>query len=142
MAQYEIFSAPLTEAVNALHSIAGGLSEVQEQLGGILSDLPENMHGFRQQIAAGCGTIEELCLYAKTLGLTLLEIIEIYARAEQTAFNEVDQNERRTAAYDITDTLGTPPIIHRTYGVLLSGGPVLPDWLQAAVLKYEQMTSQ
>ena len=142
MAQYEIFSAPLTEAGDALHSISGGLSEVREQLSGILSDLPEDMHGFRQQIAAECGTIEELCLYAKMLGLTLLEIIEIYARAEQTAFNEAAQNERRPAVNDIPDTLGTPPIIRRTYGVLLSGGPVLPDWLQAAVLKYEQMTSQ
>jgi len=141
MAQYEIYSAPLKEAGDALHSIAVGLSEVREQLSGILSDLPESMHGFRQQISAECGTIEELCLYAETLGLTLLEIIEIYARAEQTAFNEVDQNERRTAAYNIPDTPMTPPIIHRTYGVLLTGGPVLPDWLQAAVLKYEQMTS-
>ena len=142
MAQYEFFSELLAEAGGALHSIAVGLSEVREQLGGILADLPDSMHGFRQQISAECGTIEELYLYANTLGLTLLEIIEIYTRAEQTAFNEVAQNEQRTAVYNKSNTPGTPPIIHRTYGVLLSGGPVLPDWLQAAVLKYEQSTTQ
>jgi len=134
MAQYEIISTPLLDAADTFFLLADGLSKIQQQLCGVLSSLPGSLSDFQQQVALECDTLDKLSSYANQLGQTLIEIIEVYAQAEQTALCGVGQVKQRP----MTPLTLSPPIIRKTYGVFLSSDLILPDWLQSAVMKYEQ----
>ena len=135
MPQYEITSAPLLEAANEFNSLADNLITLEEKLSSALSSLSDPLSDFQQQIARECNAIEELSLYAQKLGKALLEIIEVYARVEQTAFSDDAYAEKRQT----TPLTLSPPIVRKTYGMILSGELILPDWLQAAIFRYEQL---
>ena len=134
MAQYEIFVTPSIEAGNTFHSLSGDFRELQEQLDGILSELPENHYGSKQQIAAISGGVGDLSSYAEKLGQVFLEIIEVYSQAEHSALNGKDNLEKSV----LPPSALKPSIVHNTQSVFLFGNLLLPDWLQSAVLKYEQ----
>ena len=137
MAQYEITTPPLFEAESAFRSLVAELSAVLDQLDGVVSALPESMLDIRRQITAERKEIENLSQFANKLGQTLSDVIDVYARAEQMVFGEADQAERQQTVFSAVP----PTIVHRTYGVFMSGDLVLQDWLQAAVIKYEQSKS-
>ena len=139
MAQYEITAAPMIEAGETLSSIADALGKLHEQLSGIASDMPEVLRDVRQQITAQSSAIEDHSSDAKKLGHTLQEITEIYARAEQTSLGEDDQPERNQSTPNTPQNAQPPPIIHKTHRILLTSEILIPDWLQAATIKYEQM---
>ena len=133
MAKYEIHITPLTEAADSIHSIADDLYAVQGRLSSILSEMPECLRGLREQISFDCGAIGDLHFDAKKLSQALLEISEIYEKAERSVFN-TDDNTKQSAA-----PANVPlPIIYRVQGFFIPGSLILPDWLQVAVLKYEQ----
>jgi len=134
MARYEITSAPLAAASDRLDSLAGGLTAAQEQLGDILPNLSENMHAIRRQVAAERDNIGNLLSYADILGRTLQNIVEIYAKAERLTFGD---NDKADPKQQQPPTQQHPlPITRKTYGVTLSSAIIMPDWLQAAVVKY------
>jgi len=133
MAQYEIYIAPLIEATDTIRSIADSLGTVEGRLADILSDMPECLSVVRQQVAHDCGAVGELSVRAKELSQTLYEISEIYAQAERSIFNVGDKTKQAAAPVSVS-----PPVIYRARGVFLPGSLLMPDWLQLAVLKYEQ----
>jgi len=139
MAQYDISIMPLIEAADTFRSIAGDLSAVQARLYRMLSDLPGTMGKYRQQIATESAAIDDLCSHIRKLGIALLEITEIYLQAERMALSDGgDDNTARQPARQAPHIPQSPPILHRSNGVLLSGNLVMSDWLQLAVLKYQQ----
>ena len=151
MAKYDFSSAPLIEAGEAFRLLAGSLDAIRERLGGVRSDLTGNMPGIGRRISAELEAIADLRLSADKAGRTLLEIVEIYARAEQAAFGGFDEigpaggaafggfgQTGRTGQRQTMKPGSATPVIRRTHGVFLSDALILPDWLQAAVLKYEQ----
>jgi len=134
MAQYEIYALPLIESGNMLCALADDLKEAEGRLDAILGDLSESLHGLRKQICAERGKIAEISACAKELGRALLEITDVYAQAERYFSGGGEYSDLNAA------TLPTPPapIVHRTNAVLMFSKLVLPDWLQTAVIRYEQ----
>ena len=134
MAWYDISTDLLAEAGEKIQSFADDLSALRERLDGILFDLPEDNSIFLQQKQIS-GNLLDVYVYAGALGHTLFEIMEIYAGAERSAFaGDVYAAEKIEPPPKATP----PPIIRQSRGVLLFGDLIMPDWLQAAVLKYEQ----
>ena len=131
MAQYEFSRTPLTEAGDAFFALSGDLYTAIERLEGVFHDLPEVLRDFRRQINAECGVLEDLCGDARKLGETLRGVVEIYTRAERSALDGSDHGAEQRAAARM-------PAVQETRGVLLFGDLLLPDWLQAAVIQYEQ----
>ena len=108
---------------------------IYRKLDSIFSELSKSQHASRQQMATICRSVEDLCLYSKKLGRTLLEVTEIYTRAERSAFNGGNNHTEQAAKQSVAPVLSTA---REKQGVLLFGNLLLPDWLQAAVFKYEQ----
>ncbi|MCL2151791.1 MAG: hypothetical protein FWH57_02350 [Oscillospiraceae bacterium] len=138
MARYDITSGPLVEAGDALRLIADGLDEAREQLCGILSDLPKPLGALRSQITAECEAVEGLRLSAMKFEQVLIEVLDVYARAERSTLGGSGQTQRQPDRR----LTHPPPIAHRMYGVLFSSCLILPDWFQAAVIKYEQSAAE
>ena len=134
MAQYEISVTPSIEASDAFYSLSSDFGELQEQLDNILSELPENHYASQKQIAVIRGAVEGLGSYSKRLGRALLEITEVYSQAERSALGSYNSLEKLSPPPDASK----PTIVHNTQSVFLFGNLLLPDWLQSAVLKYEQ----
>ena len=136
MAWYEVSTAPLTEAGEQIQSFANDLDAAQEKLYRIFSELPENLRALKQQRHI-TGGMKDLCVYAGSIARTLFGITEIYTNAERSALGGGDYAEDKQAKQ--TSKAAKPPqIIQKTNGVLLFGDLIMPDWLQAAVIKYEQ----
>jgi|GEM_PF-2757251 len=134
MAQYEISTMPLIEAADKIKSVIDELSMAQRKIDGIISELPEKLCGFRQRMAAESETIEQSCMYAGKLRQVSLEAAEIYAQAERLAFSGKSPAKQQTTKLPAP----LPPIVRKTHGVFFKGDLVMPDWLMAAVIKYEQ----
>ena len=133
-----------------MNSIADSLSAIQEQLGAILSDFPEGMDDIRQLIVSDRRAVEDSCLSVRKIGRTLQEIIEIYSSAERKILSEINQTGLQPSATSgatpvvsarapfTTPQKLSPPIIRKSHRLLFTSDVVIPDWLQAALTRYEQ----
>jgi len=141
MGQYEVTPALLKEAADVIRLIADGLGAVRDQLGGALSGLNESMPDARRQMAISCEAAGDLRLSAERLEQTLREATEAYTRAEMSASDYLSETgqDAKAGRQPAAQAARLPAVVRKNYGVLLSSDLVMPDWLQAAVLKYEQM---
>ena len=133
MAEYEVYTSQLTQAGNSIQSFADDLNAMRERLDGIVIGLPKNLQILRGQKQISCN-LADMSTYAKRVGRTVSDVVDIYTDADRSAFNgEAQTTQRRRPRQAVT-----PPTIRQPNGVLLFGDLITPDWLQAAVLKYEQ----
>jgi len=136
MAKYEVYIKPLNKSGDSIRSLAGGLDNVRGRLESVLADLPLGFDSSKRQISAMIESVNNLNSRTVKISQTLDTITGIYKKAEQEAF---------AASPGIDKTLvkkTTPQPLKlrtgKTQGVLFVGDLTLPDWLQMAVLKYEQ----
>ena len=137
MAWYEVSTEQLAKAGDKIVSFAGDLDVFQEKLGVILSELPEKLGDFQKhkKIAA---ELMDMSASANRLGQTLTETAEIYSHAERTAFADDGYAKPDHAPQPPPAPRRKMPTIRQPQSVLLFGDLIMPDWLQAAVLRYEQ----
>jgi len=135
MARYEILTVPLDDASDRISSLAVNIKKVQGQLDGVLKEMPKGLGGSKQRISNTAKSVGSLNYSADKTAQTLRETTMIYKRAEQTAYGTSYGGGEPTST-----KLSTPLRLRteRVQGVLFSGNTILPDWLQMAVLKYEQ----
>ena len=137
MAWYEISAAPLADAGDKIQSFANDLTAIRERLESLFSGLQGSLRGFQQQKNIS-SKISELCISGGNIGRKLTEITEIYANAERLVFDGEDSAGEKHAL----SPGAAPPIIKSSSSVLLFNDLIMPDWLQAAVIKYEQSQKQ
>ncbi|MCL2820292.1 MAG: hypothetical protein FWD38_05615 [Oscillospiraceae bacterium] len=136
MSQYEISIIPINEASDKINLLVNRISEVSERLHGVQIDLPSSFNDIKRQINVRIESVDKHKSQTAKLSQALKEVSDIYKRAEQTAISS-DVNENNTA--------GTPGIAYKLQrransgqGVILSRRLIMPDWLQMAVVEYEQ----
>ena len=134
MAQYEVHIEALREAAEHFGSAAGQLDAQNDRLGAVLGELSESLTELRQQLATSKNSIGETTTKTREISLTLKEISEIYAGAERIAFADVNSESSHPAA---PKPLATPITVKKPAFVLFEN-ILMPEWLQIAVLKYEQ----
>jgi len=136
MAQYEVRVKPLTNASDKIHSLAVNLNKIYEQLDTVRTGLPSGFTQTKQQIAKTIESVHRSNFEAGKMSQTLQEIAGIYKRAEQSAIGNL------TTTSNSEPKLITPLRLKQSpeapQGVLFISNLALPDWLQMAVLKYEQ----
>jgi len=135
MAKYEVSTGPLGIAGDSFSSLATELGTAQERLGAVLSGWPEGLPELRRQLATTSDSISDASRGAQDMARALWEISEIYSQAERCAFNDHAQASPLHAAILQPALL---PQLRESSGLLFPGELVLPDWLQMAVLRYEQ----
>ena len=135
MAQYSVKTGPLNEAGEDFSVLAGDLGRIREGLDILLSKWPEGMSGLRRQLAGVKDSIQEISKKTRDAGMALYEISDFYTRAERTAF---DANNREPGINPAKKQHISPPKIRSSSGVVMFERTILPDWLQMAVLEYEQ----
>jgi len=135
MARYEIHASRLAAAEENLLSLADRLRFLSERIDGIQFELPDDPHLVQKKKQISC-SVKDICLSVKNIGRTLTEITAVYANAERCAFGDDDVTGRRVQ----TDMkiLRQPSVVRQSGNVLLFGDLIMPDWLQAAVIKFEQ----
>jgi len=134
MARYEVKVLPLSEAGERINSLVSGINNVQGRLDSILVELPPGLRCLKPQISATRESASSLHSLGGKMGRTLQELSVIYKKAEQTAFGTSHSAVKTTTRPNTPLRLRT----ERTQGMLFTGNLFLPDWLQMAVLKYEQ----
>lgn len=135
MAQYNVKTISLDEASECFSIFAGDLGRYCEGIDSMLSKFPDEMTGFRKQLAGRKESLIELSRNIRKVGVTLCDVADHYSRAEHNVMSgqshEIKAARRRTAAIAV-------PKIRNSSGAVLFERTVMPDWLQAAVMKYEQ----
>ena len=135
MAQYEFSSANIQEALERFRELSADLNAVHEDLNTVLAQwqdtLPEEL---RRHLGSAAADVANTANYAESTYQTLEKIVEIYTLAEHSAFEGKDYQPQKTPTVKIIE----PPPGIKPANTVLFGDLVLPDWLRAAVIKYEQ----
>ena len=135
MAEYSVKTGPLNEAGENFSIFAGELGMFKEKLDTILSKWQEGMPELRRQLAGSKESINEISRQSRNIGKTLYEITDFYIRAERSAIS----GHIRDLNINIIDKQPVIlPNIRSSSGVVVFERRILPDWLQLAVLEYEQ----
>ena len=140
MARYEVSTDRLSEAGDIIISFADDLSGMRERFDGVLLELPDVLNSFNIHKKIS-GDILDISVLSKGLGRTLKEIADVYCQAEQSAFGAGDCAILEQRPQPQIAPAMQPPAIRQTQSVFLFGDLIMPDWLQAAVLRYEQARS-
>ena len=136
MAQYEVRVKSLTNASDKIRSLAVNLKRTQEQLDNVRARLPAGFTGTKQQVSSTIDSVRRLNSDTGKMAQTLQEIASIYKKAEQSAIGDIKITS--TPGLKSTTPLRLKQNTEGAQGVLFLSNLVLPDWLQLAVLKYEQ----
>lgn len=134
MAWYEITASPINDAAEKIKLFANDLNTLSERLDSIFIELPQSTH-LTQQKRQISGNLRNISTQSASLGQALDGVIEVYTNAERSAFGNT---ERTKAVGAVQPTISQPSILRQSNSVLMFGDLVTPDWLQTAVLKYEQ----
>ena len=137
MAWYEISTARIAEAGEDITSFVEALCVLRERLDGIIFELPGDSHIIRQQKQIS-GRLKDISSNAKDAARTLSEITDIYSDAERRAFGGDVKHNKTTADQTPRPSAAPPRIARKSSRVTLFSDLIMPDWLQAAVIKYEQ----
>ena len=135
MAEYSVKTGPLDEAGESFSMFAGELGMLKDKLDSILSTWQEGTPGLRRKLTGSKESINEISRQSRNIGKTLCEITDFYTRAERSAISGHirDLNMNTTNQQPVI-----LPNIRNSTGAVLFERTVLPDWLQIAVLEYEQ----
>ena len=132
MAQYEVSAKGLYQAGDDFADAAGQMEAAGERLASVLSGLDECLTEFRKPLIRERDAVRDLSGMSREMGRTLHEIAQVYTQAERSVFEAGSGGIESAAAPPKT------PIIRKNPALLLFGDLVIPDWLQLAVLRYEQ----
>ena len=135
MAEYNVKTGPLDEAGEDLSVLAGEFGRYREGLDSVLANLPEGMSGMRRHLTAAKDSLFEISKQTRDTGKVLYGIADHYTRAERSAMGGLHRGMNINPAGQQTTTM---PKIRGSSGVVLFDRTVMPDWLQMAVLEYEQ----
>jgi hypothetical protein len=138
VAQYSIETGPLNEAGEDFSVLAIELDKYRDRIGSVLSQWQEGLPELQRQLAGAMESTLNISRNARTLGLVLYEIIDCYIQAERTASSGYDQDLSMPSAPSGHALL---PNVRKSTGFVPLERTVLPDWLQIAVLEYEQSQS-
>jgi hypothetical protein len=132
--EYDIRIVPLTGASEKLNSLNIELGKVQAQFDSVINNLQSALQSERGKISSLSKSVGEASSNAGRMKQTLCSITEVYGKAEQTVFNNINDAGRanQKSPMQIKPPAATSP------GVVFSSDLILPDWLQAAVIKFEQ----
>jgi len=137
VAEYSVNTGILNEAGEDFLMLAKEFQMLHERVSPVLSSWPEGLTDLRQQLDKSRESINEISRKTRDLGLTLYEIIDCYTYAERRAIGG-DNRHLHTHTANPRDT--KLPSIRNTSGAVMFDRTILPDWLQIAVLEYEQST--
>jgi hypothetical protein len=105
------------------------------ELDAILAAWPEGLDILRARLAESADTVRSIASDTKNMGRVMQAAADIYANADRACFNRPPEG----------GLTGPPSAVPRVRapaaGVYFMGGLVMQDWLQAAVLNYEQSTA-
>lgn len=135
MAQYSVKTGPLSEAGEEFLMLAGDFGRHREGLDSMLSRWPEGLSGLRRQLTKTKESIYEISKKTRSTGMVLHEITDHYTRAERSAISGHVRDLNRHAT---GQQLVPLPSIRSSSGAVMFERTVMPDWLQIAVLEYEQ----
>ena len=135
MAQYEFNSDSVPEALERFRELTVELNTAHEDLNAILTQWQDTVsEELRRYLASVAVDVGAAVNCADRIYLALEQIAEIYALAEHSAFDEKDYHSQKT----LPPTIMAQPTTIKSVDTVLFGDLVLPDWLRAAVIKYEQ----
>ena len=138
MAQYEVSISALLEAEEQFLKLARELREALERLNAVRAKWQEGFEGLkgleelRRQLACEIDAIDSALANVKDAARTLSEIREAYSHAERSAFAGAASPQALPRARG-----PEPRIVSRPVGRVMFGETIMPDWLQATVMRYE-----
>ena len=135
MSEYSVRTCILNEAGEDFLLLAREFKMLLERVSSVLSSYPESPAGFRQQLDRTKESMNGISRKTRDLGLTLYEIIDCYAYAERRA---IGGDNRYLHPHTANPRDVKLPSIRNTSGAVMFDRTILPDWLQMAVLEYEQ----
>ena len=134
MAQYEVSTNPLISASESINSIASKLQNIHGQMETICAEIPTGMHDLKRSISIRVTSVQEALRRTSDFGKALAEVADAYAYAEQNAFNDTDLNRQEATTRSASATIVT----EKRNSVVFTDSVPMPDWLKAAVIKFEQ----
>lgn len=148
MPWYDVKTNKITEASAELLSVGRSLDMIRQQLDNITIQQAPTLAVFHRKKQTSSNNLRDASQTAKNFGKTLSEIADIYYSAERAAFIDEEKpasnqtSEQSPARQPAAAQPTTPPIavptIRQSNAVLFSGSLIVPDWLQSAVLRFEQ----
>jgi len=136
MAKYKVLIKPLNKSVENIRSLASGLSSVKERLDGVRTGLPSGLESSMREITFTAESVNVLNSFTIKMSSTLQSIAGVYQKAEKTAFDPSPDVNKSSIKGNVQQPLRLKT--QKAQGVLFVGDLTLPDWLQMAVLRYEQ----
>ena len=134
MSQYSVKTNILNESGENLNSLARELNMYHERINNVLSQCSEELSDQRAKLSISSESINELSWKTKNISSTLYNIIDYYTHAERSAMNSDLLNYNSNGSNNSTRL----PKIRSSTGPIFFDRTIIPDWLQMAVLKYEQ----
>lgn len=134
MAQYEFDSASLLQAQEEFRDLADGLSTALDELKAVLDRWRDDPPELRRRLALTADSVSGAIAYAKRTGQIMEEIAEVYEQADSMAF----EGGRHQPQQPDPPPDAKHPKARRPAGAIIFGDLIMPDWLCAAVIKYEQ----
>ena len=132
MAQYEVYIPIICETSEKFKKMAIDLDFISQRIGSVISVLQEeSIPEFKSRLINEKEAIVKASLSANKIGQILNDVSDIYYRAEGAMFADNNAPQR----------LPTPIVashIIKPFGLLLFRDLIMPDWLQIAIIKYEQ----
>jgi len=134
VSQYSVKTNILNESGENLNSLARELNMHHERINNVLSQCSEELSDQRAKLSISSESINELSWKTKNISSTLYNIIDYYTHAERSAMNSDLHNYNSNGSNNSTRL----PKIRSSTGPIFFDRTIIPDWLQMAVLKYEQ----
>jgi len=135
MAKYEVSTARLIDAGADFKRFSGGMDDVRRRIDRVITALQDDsLFELKKQLIKETDAVSAAAADAGKMGQTLADVSDIYNRAERSAFAGGETEPAASPAASV-------PPIRRPSGFLYFGDLIMPDWLTAAVLRYEQSQS-
>ena len=138
MSKYEVNTSKLADVGSELLALSNSLDALMMRLNDLSMGRASGLNEFRRRKQVSAENLREASLSAKNFGNTLSEIATVYYDAERSAFGD-----EQHAVTPGTGRIGISPIpaiptLRQSNSVVFSGNLIVPNWLQSAVIKYEQ----
>jgi len=135
VAEYKVNTGLLSEAGDNISTLITELRRYEERIASVVMRLPEGTIAIKRQLDLSREKMSDLCRNSKNLGRTLYEIADVYSRAEQNSSFDEYRNKNTPGTKLKKPVL---PKIRNSTGSIMFNNTILPNWLQMAVLEYEQ----
>ena len=142
MSKYEVNTSGLVDVESELQALSRSLDALMRRLNDIPIGRASGLDEFRHRKQASVENLREASLSAKNFGHALSEIAKVYYDAERSAFADEQHTVTPGAGRAGIVPALTIPTLRQSNSVVFSGNLIVPNWLQSAVIKYEQAQRQ